>query len=149
MSAVQRSGDTGAQAPFLVNTNWSQFGFTSDGQRANPYENVLNPSTVGGLDLLWSYTTGGAVQASPSVVDGVVYVGSSDSNLYALKASTGAKLWSFPTGSSEYDSPAVANGVVYVGSSNGPKLVCAERQYRCCAVGVTPIMASPVLPHPR
>ena len=119
VSAVQRSGEIGAQAPFLVNTNWSQYGFTSDGQRANPYENVLNPSTVGGLGLLWSYTTGGAVQAAPSVVDGVVYVDSGDNNLYALKASTGAKLWSFPTGSSEYDSPAVANGVVYVGSSDG------------------------------
>jgi outer membrane protein assembly factor BamB len=115
VSAVQRSGQIGAQAPFLVNTNWSQYGFTSDGRRTNPYENVLNPSTVGGLDLLWSYTTGGAVQSSPSVADGVVYVASDDLNNYALKASTGALLWSYPGGSvGNYSSPAVANGVVYV-----------------------------------
>jgi outer membrane protein assembly factor BamB len=115
VSAVQRPGKTGAQAPFLVNTNWSQFGFTSDGKRANPYENVLNPSTVGGLDLLWTYTTGGAVQSSPSVVNGVVYVGSNDGNVYALKASTGALLWSQPgVGGSDNCSPAVANGVVYL-----------------------------------
>jgi glucose dehydrogenase len=30
---------------------------------------------------------------SPAVADGVVYVGSSDYNVYALKASTGALLW--------------------------------------------------------
>jgi outer membrane protein assembly factor BamB len=119
VSAVQRSGDTGAQAPFSVNTNWSQFGFTSDGQRSNPYENVLNPSTVGGLGLLWSYTTAGAVDASPAVAAGVVYAGSTDGNLYALNAKTGAKVWSYPAGGAVYASAAVANGVVYVGMNNG------------------------------
>jgi outer membrane protein assembly factor BamB len=52
------------------------------------------------------------------VVNGVVFVGSGD-NVYALKASTGAKLWSFATGGVVESSPAVANGVVYVGSEDG------------------------------
>ena len=39
-----------------------------------------------------------------------------DGNLYALNASTGAKLWSYTTGGAVWSSPAVANGVVYVGS---------------------------------
>ena len=38
--------------------------------------------------------------------------------MYALNASTGAKLWSYLTGSDVVSSPAVANGVVYVGSSD-------------------------------
>jgi outer membrane protein assembly factor BamB len=118
VSAVQRTGQLVAQTPFLVNTNWGQYGFRSDGKRDNHYENVLTPSTVGSLNLLWSYTTGGAVQSSPSVADGVVYVNSTDNNLYALNASTGAKLWSYPTGGLVYDSPAVANGVVYDGLSD-------------------------------
>src|ERR1700693_2477372 len=71
--AVQRTGKLNARAPFLVNTNWGQYGFRSDGTRDNHYENVLTPNTVGGLTLLWSFTTGGAVQSSPSVADGVVY----------------------------------------------------------------------------
>jgi outer membrane protein assembly factor BamB len=50
----------------------------------------------------------------------VVYVGSYDANVYALNASTGAKLWSYTTGSYvAYSSPAVSNGVVYVGSGDG------------------------------
>ena len=39
------------------------------------------PATGG---LLWIYPTGGEVQSSPTVVDGVVYVGSLDDNVYAF-----------------------------------------------------------------
>ena len=60
--------------------------------------------------------TGNYVDSSPAVANGVVYVGSDDRNVYALNASTGAKLWSYTTGDIVYSSPAVANGVVYVGS---------------------------------
>jgi outer membrane protein assembly factor BamB len=67
--------------------------------------------------LLWSYTTGGGVNSSPAVANGVVYVGSGDGNVYALNASTGALVWSYATGGGVYfSSPAVSNGVVYVGS---------------------------------
>ena len=41
---------------------------------------------------LWSYTTSGAVYSSPAVVDGVVYVGSADGNVYAFAASASAGL---------------------------------------------------------
>ena len=78
---------------------------------------ALNASTGA---LLWSYTTGGRVNSSPAVANGVVYVGSLDNNVYALNASTGAKLWSYTTGGPiYYSSPAVANGMVYVGSLDG------------------------------
>ena len=117
VSAVQHPRRVKAQAPFLVNTNWTQFHFTPNHKGLNPYENVLNPKTVGNLELLWSFPTGGAVQSSPAIVNGVVYVGSNDGNVYALKASTGAVLWSFPVGfGGPGTSPAVANGVVYVGA---------------------------------
>jgi outer membrane protein assembly factor BamB len=34
--------------------------------------------------LLWSYATGGMVESSPAVANGVVYVGSDDGNVYAF-----------------------------------------------------------------
>ena len=40
------------------------------------------------------------VDSSPAVVNGVVYVGSNDHKVYALKASTGTKIWSYTTGDS-------------------------------------------------
>ena len=48
------------------------------------------------------------------MANGVVYVGSDDENVYALNASTGAKLWSYPAGGS---SPAVVNGTLYIGAT--------------------------------
>jgi outer membrane protein assembly factor BamB len=104
------ANDSGAQKPFLVETDWSQFGFDVEGTRLNPYENVLNPGTVAGLQLKWKYTTGGFVASSPAVENGIVYIASN--KLYALDARTGANRWSYPVSGA---SPAVANRVVYVG----------------------------------
>jgi outer membrane protein assembly factor BamB/5-hydroxyisourate hydrolase-like protein (transthyretin family) len=59
------------------------------------------------------------MQSSPAVVNGVVYVGSIDGNVYALNAATGAKVWNYTTGGAVDSSPAVVNGVVYVGSIDG------------------------------
>lgn len=119
VTALERNNDKGAQKPFLVQTDWSQFHFDADGTRLNPYENVLNPNNVGRLDLKWSHKTGGTVVSSPAVVNGVVYIGSNDNNVYALNAITGKKLWSYTTGAGIYSSPAVTDGVVYVGSNDG------------------------------
>jgi outer membrane protein assembly factor BamB len=70
-------------------------------------------------DLKWTFATGGGIHSSPAVVDGTVYVGSRDGNLYALNADTGEKLWAFKTGSWVESSPVVVGGVVYVGSNDG------------------------------
>src|SRR5579871_6060192 len=79
---------------------WRQFRFAANGTRFNPYETILNTQTVGGLQLKWKYTTGPypGVVSSPAVVNGVVYVGSEDKNVYALDANTGTKLWNYTTG---------------------------------------------------
>jgi hypothetical protein len=50
---------------------------------------ALNAST--GVPL-WSYTTGGPVESSPAVANGVVYVGSDDNNIYAFAPLTGEEL---------------------------------------------------------
>jgi outer membrane protein assembly factor BamB len=57
--------------------------------------------------------------SSPAVVDGVVYVGSSDGHLYALDAASGALRWKQPSGDVVHASPAVAGGLVVVGSWDG------------------------------
>ena len=107
----------GEQQECKAYTPWAQF-HRANMQRRNPCEKVLNVKNVKNLGLKWSYATGYLVDSSPAVANGVVYVGSNDGNLYALNASTGAKLWSYPTGAAVASSPAVANGVVYVGSDD-------------------------------
>jgi outer membrane protein assembly factor BamB len=99
--------------------NWSEFHRTNM-MRWNPYEHVLNVHNVGSLHNKWRYNTANLVLSSPAVANGVVYVGSESSGVYALNASTGALLWSYFTGDGYAvdSSPAVANGVVYFGSAD-------------------------------
>ena len=105
----------GQQVVCKAHTPWTEF-HMADMRRWNRCENVLNVNNVENLYKKWSHKTGSAVESSPAVVNGVVYVGSYDNKVYALNASTGALLWSYATGNSVDSSPAVANGVVYVGS---------------------------------
>lgn len=64
----------------------------------SPTNKVIYPSNVSRLRQTWTYTTGDAIESSPVVADGAVYVGSKDHTLYALDSRTGNKLWSYTTG---------------------------------------------------
>ena len=75
-------------------------------------------SNTSNSNLTRSFTTGHYVFSSPAVVNGVVYVGSYDINVYALNATTGTKLWNYTTGGAVASSPTVVNGTVYVGSDD-------------------------------
>ncbi|SRR6266436_1614832 len=124
IQATGQSSGFFAQALFLVQTDWTMFGFSVQGSHFNPYENVLDSSNVSNLTLDWKYTTGDTIVSSPAVVNGVVYIGSDDGNIYAFNAATGALLWSYSTGFGSYcrcvnSSPAVAKGIVYVGAGDG------------------------------
>ena len=80
----------------------------------------LSPEVLSEQDetRLWSFATDGWVSAAPAVVDGVVYVGSDDHQVYALDAATGTELWRFATDDAVKSVPAVSDGVVYVGSND-------------------------------
>lgn len=67
----------------------------------------------------WTFPTGGCVVSSPVLLDGVIYFGSNDGNVYAVDADSGRQLWSHATGGPVAATPAVAGGVVYVGSYDG------------------------------
>jgi len=77
--------------------DWTEF-LRDNMQRWNPYETILGPNNVGGLHLLWKRPTVDqfffSLDPSPAVVNGKVYVGDDEGNVYALNASTGAPLWS-------------------------------------------------------
>lgn len=68
--------------------------------------------------LHWRYQTGGVVQSTAAVANGIVYVGSDDSSVYALHTSDGSLVWRYQTGGAVDSSPQVANGIVYVGSKD-------------------------------
>ena len=61
---------------------------------------------------------GGAVYSWPLVVDGVLYIGSEDHQVYTLDASTGELRWRYET-EGDVTPSTVADGVVYAGSEDG------------------------------
>jgi outer membrane protein assembly factor BamB len=68
---------------------------------------------------IWSVQNG-TTRSSPTVIGGVLYIGSSDSHVYALDATTGAVLWATRLDTEVVSTPAVAGGKVYVGTVSGP-----------------------------
>lgn len=67
---------------------------------------------------IWSYNTGNSVATTPAIVDGFVFVGSSNGDVYALNATNGVQIWNYTTGGGVFSSPAVVGDVVYVGSED-------------------------------
>jgi outer membrane protein assembly factor BamB len=69
-------------------------------------------------EKMWDFPTLGDELSSPAVAEGVVYFDSRDNNVYALNASTGAKIGNFTLPHDIYTvlgltSPAFAYGLVY------------------------------------
>ncbi|PVX24400.1 MAG: hypothetical protein CW691_07715 [Candidatus Bathyarchaeum sp.] len=89
------------------------------------YQDFPSNTSVVCLDALtgskvWNFTTSAlAVQSSPAVADGYLYIECYDGNIYCLDAATGNKKWSFQSWGCGLSSPAVVDGFVYVGSGDG------------------------------
>jgi outer membrane protein assembly factor BamB len=115
ITAVGQDSGLAAQTQFIVQTDWPGFHRGPQHHGYNPTENVLSVSSVGGLQLRWKAATGGYVNSSPAIANGMVFTGSDDTTLYAFNAETGQLIWS-AAGACGASSPVVVDGVVYSGS---------------------------------
>ncbi len=70
------------------------------------------------VEALWSFECEDEVRGTPTVADGVVYVGCYDNNLYALEARSGEFLWKFPTEGGIPTRPAVVDDMIVVASED-------------------------------
>jgi cell division septation protein DedD len=61
----------------------------------------------------------GYFYSTPAVAGNIVYIGTTDSYVFALNAFNGSIIWSYHTGGFMFSSPAVSNSVVYIGSYDG------------------------------
>ncbi len=114
--------------------DWATWQKDLSGSRYASGETSINRDTVGSLAVKWAFTfpriPGVYPGSQPAVVDGTLYVGSTDAKVYALDARTGATRWVYdltpvagPWTAAHpdpvRDGPAVADGTVYFGDSRG------------------------------
>ncbi len=97
-----------------LNTAWSAFRHDSMNTGRSSLQGSENNN------LKWSFETGGSVDSSP-VLDhnGIIYIGSQDKKIYALKPD-GTRKWSFDLGNKIFSTPAIDfNNAIYVCAWNG------------------------------
>ncbi|TNE56848.1 MAG: PQQ-dependent dehydrogenase, methanol/ethanol family [Alphaproteobacteria bacterium] len=119
--------------------NWMAHGRTYSEQRYSPLDQI-NKETVAELGFLWDYDADAirGMEATPLVVDGVMYSSGPWSKVFALDARTGEELWSYDPevpGQKARDAccdvvnrgVAVWKGKVYVGALDG-RLIALDAQ---------------------
>src|SRR5689334_418557 len=88
--------------------------------RGGPSHQGVYDSSAPSLGAVkWRFHPGGKFFSSPTVSNGVVYIGNSDGKLYAIRSGDGSSIWSFKTAGAVNSTPAVWNGVVVVSSRDG------------------------------
>ena len=134
MSAEDESG--GAAWSTLLNqsrdpSDWVTYGGTFEEQRFSPLAQV-SEKNVNNLGLSWSFEfdTNRGQESTPLVLDGVIYVTTAWSKVYALDAKTGRELWRYdPEVPGEYGAKgccdvvnrgaAIYDGKLYFGTFDG------------------------------
>ena len=121
------------------NADWANYGLDYYEQRFSPLDQI-NDKNAAQLGLEWQFETATdrGLEATPLVIDGVMYTTGSWSVTYAIDARTGKNLWKYdPEVHRKYDNlaccdvvnrgAAVYNGKVYVGVLDG-RLVALDQK---------------------
>jgi polyvinyl alcohol dehydrogenase (cytochrome) len=85
-------------------------------------ESKIGTSNAASLAQAWSFTTGDLVTGTPLVADGVVYIGSWDGRMYALRERDGSIVWTFNNGTLRVDSCQTTYGIDSTAALSGGKL---------------------------
>ena len=78
---------------------------------------TLGPMTES-TKCVWEFECEDEVRGTPACQDGILFVGSYDNNLYALKSATGEFIWKYPTDGGIVSRPAFYEGAVFFGSED-------------------------------
>ncbi len=76
-------------------------------------------------EIMWRFKAKRAITSSPVIAQGIVYISSVDSTLYALDAKTGWVIWRFRLGKPSISTPYIHGDQLYVGAIDGV-LYCLE-----------------------
>lgn len=89
------------------------------GTSRSPFEGQLLALDAERGTVLWAFEHNGHTPSTPTVADGIAYVGSEDRKLYALNATDGSLIWSFETEGHVRSKPLVMGELIIVDSQDG------------------------------
>ncbi len=124
--------------PEAVSGEWRHYGESEAGRRFSPLTQIT-PANVGQLEIAWTYHIGTAprvegislpaLEATPIVADGRMFLCSSVNKVVALDPETGRELWSHdPKINLEGQALLNCRGVTYYRDAGAPaNAVCAAR----------------------
>jgi hypothetical protein len=102
-------------SPTVINVNGSPVVYVGGYDRKI---HAINGNTGAALDGYTAFSAGSGFETNPLVIEGIIYAGNRDGNMYALNATTGEKLWHFATGGPILFSAAYKNNVIYFASND-------------------------------
>jgi len=115
----------GCKAASIPAVDWRTTGGAPGNTRFSPLDQI-NVTNVAQLQVAWVYHTGdlapdghGEIQATPIVVDGVLYATTPKVAVIALRAAGGTLLWRFDAFPNRPTQPHVNRGVVYWADERG------------------------------
>ncbi|MEQ8170497.1 MAG: PQQ-binding-like beta-propeller repeat protein [Candidatus Eremiobacterota bacterium] len=95
----------------------------------NPVEKT-DEQTENRLKQKWIFKPHGKISSSPVISDGMVYIGSEDTRLYALHIENGKELWNFNTSGEIKATPVIELKNIYL-ASNGGFFYALEKESLC------------------
>lgn len=126
---------------------WSSYGGDEGGQRYAPFSQIT-PQNVAELEPVWTYQTGdlankrealnrSALQVTPILAEGALYICTPFNDVIALDPATGTELWRFDPNVDETQNPGnnfKCRGVTFWRDENAAKDdVCAARIFSATA----------------
>jgi len=104
-------------------------------------------TAASGIKPLWSFKCEDEIRGTPTVSQGVLYIGSYDNNLYALNAVDGKFQWKYPSDGGIMTRPAFFDGNLYFGSEDKRLHVISARTGKVVWTYYTkgPVRSSPTL----
>lgn len=130
-----------AQPSGATRENWPHYGGQYSAWRYSALAQV-NSGNVKSLTPVWAFQTGdieGGLQATPIVVDGILYLSTSRNHIYAIDAASGRQIWKYtyelPKGFTIFygifnRGVAVGHGKVFIGTLDNNVVAVDQRTGR-------------------
>ena len=122
-SAQERACGAGAQGH--SRGEWPTYGHDLTNSRSQPAEQSIGADNVTSLEAAWVHKAGGAVNSTPIVAGGCLFIGSSDGTVHALDADSGEAVWSAKL---PITKPAYGGGIVGAPAVTGGSVLVAINQ---------------------